>query len=71
MLLFDGVFLLRSELRGFWDFTVFVQAGFDVAGQRLYLDSVRSVGRPDVVVENDDPARPRLRLRGGRPERAP
>jgi uridine kinase len=29
VLLFDGVFLLRPELRAFWDFSIFVQAGFD------------------------------------------
>ena len=29
ILLFDGVFLLRPELRVFWDFSIFVQAGFD------------------------------------------
>ena len=28
ILLFDGVFLLRSELMGYWDFTVFVEADF-------------------------------------------
>lgn len=103
VLLFDGVFLLRPELRGSWDFTVFVQAGFDVtveraigraagrewetpaqeealreryrtryvAGQRLYLDSVGPAERADVVVENGYLARPRLRLRGERPEGAP
>ncbi len=103
VLLFDGVFLLRSELRGSWDFTVFVQAGIEVTveravgraagsewetaaqeaafreryrtrylpGQRLYLDSVRPAVRADVVVENDDLARPRLRIRGERPEGTP
>jgi len=30
ILLFDGVFLLRSELAQLWDFTVFVDAAFDV-----------------------------------------
>jgi uridine kinase len=30
VLLFDGVFLLRPELRGYWDFTIFVDAAFDV-----------------------------------------
>ena len=29
ILLFDGVFLLRDELRPIWDFTIFVQADFD------------------------------------------
>jgi uridine kinase len=30
VLLFDGVFVLRDELREFWDFSIFVDAGFDV-----------------------------------------
>ena len=30
MLLFDGVFLLRPELRGYWDVTIFVDAAFAV-----------------------------------------
>ena len=29
ILLFDGVFLLRSELIGYWDFTIFVAATFE------------------------------------------
>ena len=29
IVLFDGVFLLRPELRPFWDFSIFVQADFD------------------------------------------
>ena len=31
VLLFDGVFLLRPELRGYWDFTIFVDVAFEVA----------------------------------------
>jgi uridine kinase len=30
VLLFDGVFLLRPELREYWDYTVFVDAAFEV-----------------------------------------
>ena len=30
MLLFDGVFLLRPELEGYWDFTIFVDTAFEV-----------------------------------------
>ena len=29
ILLFDGVFLLRSELMEYWDFTIFVEADFE------------------------------------------
>ena len=30
VLLFDGVFLLRSELLEYWDYTIFVEAAFEV-----------------------------------------
>lgn len=30
ILLFDGIFLLRPELRNYWDLTIFVQVSFDV-----------------------------------------
>jgi uridine kinase len=30
VLLFDGVFLLRPELRGYWDYTIFIDAAFAV-----------------------------------------
>jgi uridine kinase len=30
ILLFDGVFLLRPELAGYWDFSIFVEASFEV-----------------------------------------
>lgn len=34
ILLFDGVFLLRPELAGCWDFTVFLDVDFDVVIER-------------------------------------
>lgn len=34
ILLFDGVFLLRSELESCWDFTMFLDVDFDVAIER-------------------------------------
>ena len=34
VLLFDGVFRLRSELRPYWDFSIFVRADFDVTVAR-------------------------------------
>jgi uridine kinase len=34
VLLFDGVFLLRPELRGFWEFMIFVEAAFAVTLMR-------------------------------------
>ena len=42
ILLFDGVFLLRPELRSHWDYAIFVRAAFDITVARaesrdLYL----------------------------------
>jgi uridine kinase len=34
VLLFDGVFLLRPELRRYWDFSIFVEADFQVTVKR-------------------------------------
>lgn len=31
ILLFDGIFVLRPQLRAYWDYTIFVKVGFDVA----------------------------------------
>jgi uridine kinase len=88
VLLFDGVFLLRPELREHWDFSIFVHADFEVAvrraeerdlalfggtsnvrrryeqryvpGQRLYLSEVQPHRWASVVIDNNDPAHPRL-----------
>ena len=42
ILLFDGVFLLRPELRNYWDFVIFVETPFDVA-------LVRAVSRDEAL----------------------
>jgi uridine kinase len=34
ILLVDGIFLLRPELRGYWDFSIFVQASFETTLRR-------------------------------------
>ncbi len=88
VLVFDGVFLLRPELVGCWDLTVFVSVGFDetlrralerdvqlfgsreeverryrsryIPGQRLYFAAAHPREAADLVVYNDDPARPLL-----------
>lgn len=88
VLLFDGVFLLRRELRRYWDFSIFVRASFEVTvaraairdrelfgsaanarkryeeryvpGQRLYLSEAQPERCASVVVDNEDPAQPRL-----------
>jgi uridine kinase len=92
ILLFDGVFLLRRELKEVWDFSVFVAVPFAetqrraavrdlalfgsqdevlrryvaryVPGQKLYLELEDPQSRADAVFYNEDPAKPRLRLRG-------
>ena len=50
VLLFDGVFLHCQELRPYWDFSVFLDAPFEVTIRRC---AVRDGGSPDVnAVEN-------------------
>lgn len=44
ILLFDGIFLHRSELRGYWDYSVFLELGFDVSVPR---GAQRGFGSPD------------------------
>jgi uridine kinase len=90
VLLVDGVFLLRSDLRDAWDVRIFVWVEFDeilrraarrdtdlfgsaaaverryrtryLPGQELYLSTERPQLAADVVVDNNDPSRPSLRL---------
>ena len=87
-LLFDGVFLLRADLRGYWDLRIFVDvspeetlrralerdvdvlgSGADVRerylrrylpGQQIYRAAASPEATADVVIDNNDPARPRI-----------
>ena len=49
VLLFDGVFLLRPELRGYWDFSIFLHADFDVILQRAEKRDAELLGGPEKV----------------------
>jgi uridine kinase len=49
VLLFDGVFLLRPELRGHWDFSIFVRAAFDVTLKRALVRDRELFGSDDAV----------------------
>jgi uridine kinase len=88
ILLFDGVFLLRPELRPYWDFSIFVRADFKttlkraldrdaglfgtahetkaryerryIPGQMIYLEEAHPERNASVVVDNNDPANPRI-----------
>jgi len=44
ILLFDGVFLLREELRSYWDYTVFVDATFEVTLRRAMARDIKLFG---------------------------
>lgn len=44
VLLFDGVFLLRKELDDAWDFTVWVEAPFEITVERAVARDVKSGG---------------------------
>jgi uridine kinase len=88
VLLFDGMFLLRAELRDCWDLRVFVDVRPDEAlrralvrdaellggaaevreryrrrylpRQRIYRAAASPESTADVVIDNTDPARPRV-----------
>lgn len=51
VLLFEGVFLLRPELRSFWDFSVFVRADFDVTVARAEKRDLSLFGSVERVRE--------------------
>lgn len=51
VLLFDGVFILREELRPFWDYSVFVDAGFDVTLARALSRDLPLFGSEQAVRE--------------------
>ena len=44
MLLFDGVFLLRPETINYWDYTVFVDAPFEVTLRRAMVRDLKAFG---------------------------
>jgi uridine kinase len=50
-LLFDGVFLLRSELVPLWDFSIFVHADFDEIVRRAQARDADSMGGLEAVRE--------------------
>lgn len=49
ILLFDGVFLLRNELRDHFDFSIFVHADFDVTTRRAEARDVTVLGSVEEV----------------------
>ena len=49
VLVFDGVFLLRSELRRFWDLSIYLRAPSDVVLERALVRDVGALGSPDEV----------------------
>lgn len=49
VVLFDGVFLLRPELRDVWDFHVFVSVGFEEILRRALRRDVARFGSPEEV----------------------
>jgi uridine kinase len=51
ILLFDGVFLLRDELRPFWDFSIFVHADFDEIVRRAEARDRELMGGVEAVRE--------------------
>ncbi len=90
VLIIDGTFLQKPEIRDLWDHRIFVNTSFDVAlrrgcardaellggeaearklfearyhaAGRIYLDSVRPITTATVILDNDNPDYPSLRL---------
>lgn len=84
VLVVEGIFLHRPELRDLWDWSLWLDAPFATTyarmaqrdgsdpdpdapanaryrlGQQLYLDEAHPRERADVVVDNTDPAHPRI-----------
>jgi uridine kinase len=74
ILLFDGIFLHRPELRGYWDFSVYLHVEWArnhrvrhhpdqvsrrySEGQALYLRECQPDARASVLIDNDDLAGP-------------
>lgn len=50
ILVFDGIFLHRSELRSYWDFSIFLEVGFEVSVPR---GNRRFGGSPDPGAETN------------------
>lgn len=72
VLLFDGVFLLRPELRDDFDFSIFVRTCFDVTVERAVRRDARLFGSPEEARRlYEEPYVPgqRLYLATVRPER--
>jgi uridine kinase len=60
ILLFDGIFLLRPELRDCWDVTVFVDVRIESASHRaMRRDGGPSRGQPDLYLHRYTPAQRR------------
>jgi uridine kinase len=49
ILLFDGIFLLRPELRGCWDFRIFIEVEFEVVIERVKSRDQKLFGTPEQV----------------------
>ncbi|MGH7399527.1 MAG: GNAT family N-acetyltransferase [Candidatus Rokuibacteriota bacterium] len=74
ILLFDGIFLHRPELRGYWDYSVFLRVEWArnhrvrnqpvqaqhryQEGQSIYLRECEPWRRASIVIDNDDLAAP-------------
>jgi uridine kinase len=48
-LVFDGVFLLRSELRDFWDYSVYLRVASQIVLERAIMRDAGEVGSSDEV----------------------
>jgi uridine kinase len=73
LLIVDGVFLNRSELAGFWNYSVWLETPVreepeaeaseelqrDLAADELYVDEAQPRGTAAAIIDNSDPEHPR------------
>jgi uridine kinase len=79
VLVFDGLFIHRPELRRYWDYSIYLDASPRtppapeqlgglaaryVGGWRLYVDECDPASLATIVVDNSDWASPALRKAG-------
>lgn len=80
ILMFDGLFIHRPELRGYWDYSIYLDASERerrglaaryVDGWRLYTKECGPASLATRVVDNSDLAAPTLRAREAHPDAGP
>lgn len=54
IILFDGIFMNRDELRGYWDLSIFLDVSFETVRNRAVLRDAKLFGTKDEVLKKYD-----------------